>query len=73
VDPRSRAAPMGRDPDNLGNALSVLGERTNGAAELEQAIAAYRDALKELTRERVPLEWATTQINLGCASGPRAR
>jgi hypothetical protein len=29
--------------------------------------AAYRDALKEKTRERVPLDWATTQNNLGSA------
>jgi hypothetical protein len=28
---------------------------------------AYREALKELTRERVPLDWATTQNNLGSA------
>jgi hypothetical protein len=31
------------------------------------AIATYRDALKEWTRERVPLQWATTQNNLGTA------
>jgi tetratricopeptide (TPR) repeat protein len=34
---------------------------------LEEAIAAFREALKERTRERVPLEWATTQSNLGLA------
>jgi hypothetical protein len=28
---------------------------------------AYHDALKERTRERVLLDWATTQNNLGCA------
>jgi hypothetical protein len=28
---------------------------------------AYCEALKECTRERVPLEWATTQNNLGTA------
>jgi hypothetical protein len=26
---------------------------------LEEAVAAYREALKENTRERVPLEWAS--------------
>ena len=31
----------------------------------EQAVAAYRAALQERTRERVPLAWATTQNNLG--------
>ena len=43
----------------------VLGERESGAATLRQAVAAYREALKELTRARVPLDWAMTQNNLG--------
>ena len=30
-------------------------------------MAAFREALKERTRERVPLDWATTQNNLGTA------
>jgi hypothetical protein len=30
-------------------------------------VAAYREALKEYTRKRVPLDWATTQNNLGAA------
>ncbi|MFZ3326571.1 MAG: hypothetical protein WA231_12035, partial [Methylocella sp.] len=30
-------------------------------------VEAYRDALKERTRERVPLDWAMTQMNLGNA------
>ena len=30
-------------------------------------MAAYRAALEEYTRERVPLYWATTQNNLGAA------
>jgi hypothetical protein len=32
-----------------------------------EVVAAYRDALKETTRERVPLDWAMTQNNLGNA------
>ena len=44
-----------------------LGERESGTARLEEAVAAYRAALEERTRERVPLDWATTQINLGNA------
>ncbi len=43
---------------------ATLGERESGTARLEEAVAAYREALKEWTRERVPLEWATTQNNL---------
>jgi tetratricopeptide (TPR) repeat protein len=50
--------------NNLGNALSRLGERESGTARLEEAVDAYRAALEEWTRERVPLQWATTQNNL---------
>ncbi len=53
--------------NNLGNALSTLGERESGTARLEEAVAAYRAALEEWTRERVPLQWAMTQNNLGDA------
>src|SRR4051794_13932618 len=31
------------------------------------SVEAYRDALQERTRERVPLQWAATQNNLGTA------
>jgi tetratricopeptide (TPR) repeat protein len=51
----------------LGAALSTLGERESGTARLEEAVAAYRAALEEYTRERVPLGWAATQNNLGIA------
>jgi hypothetical protein len=44
-----------------------LGERESGTARLEEATALYRAASEELTRERVPLEWAETQNNLGKA------
>ena len=53
--------------NNLGNALRTLGERESGTARLEEAVAAYRAALEEWTRERVPLDWAMTQNNLGTA------
>ena len=48
-------------------ALATLGEREPGTERLEQALAAFTEALKERTRERVPLDWATTQSNLGAA------
>ena len=51
--------------NNLGTALSTLGERESGTARLEEAVAAYRAALQERTRERLPLDWAATQNNLG--------
>ena len=53
--------------NNLGIALWTLGERESGTARLEEAVAAYRAALEEWTRERVPLDWAKTQNNLGNA------
>jgi tetratricopeptide (TPR) repeat protein len=53
--------------NNLGTALWTLGARESGTARLEEAVAAYRDALQEWTRERVPLRWASTQNNLGTA------
>ena len=46
---------------------AVLGERESGTARLEEAVSVYRAALQERTRERVPLDWATTQNNLGIA------
>ncbi|MCW5699530.1 MAG: tetratricopeptide repeat protein, partial [Rhodospirillales bacterium] len=53
--------------NNLGTALATLGERESGTARLEDAVIAYRNALEERTRERVPLDWALTQMNLGKA------
>ena len=45
------------------------GEGERGTEELTEAVAAYREALKESTRERVPLGWAMTQMDLGNALG----
>jgi Tetratricopeptide repeat len=36
--------------NNLGIAFARLGEREGGTARLEEAVAAYRDALQEWTR-----------------------
>jgi len=49
---------------NLVNALQTLGARESGTARLDEAVAAYHEALQENTRDRVPLEWAFTQMNL---------
>jgi tetratricopeptide (TPR) repeat protein len=51
----------------LGIALATIGTRESGTARLEEAVAAYRNALQELTRALVPLQWAITQMNLGNA------
>jgi tetratricopeptide (TPR) repeat protein len=55
--------------DRLGIALWRLGERESGTGLLEEAVAAFRAALEEYTRARVPLQWAETQNNLGSALG----
>jgi tetratricopeptide (TPR) repeat protein len=53
--------------NNLGAALQTLGERESGTQRLEEAVAAFREALKERTQARSPLDWAATQNNLGNA------
>jgi hypothetical protein len=59
--------------NNLGVALTTLGERESGTAHLEAAAAAYQAALQEETRDRVPLAWAMTQNNLGIRAGQAGR
>src|SRR5258708_4380180 len=49
------------------NGHSSARGRESGPARLEQAVAAFRDALMEYARERAPLQWAATQSNLGGA------
>ena len=44
-----------------------LGEERGDNARLVTAIAYFRKVLEEWTRERVPLDWAVTQNNLGAA------
>ncbi len=53
--------------NDLGVALGVIGEREAGTERLEDAVAAFSRAQKESPRERVPLDWAMTQMNLGNA------
>jgi hypothetical protein len=68
VDAGARAAAMGTIQNNLGVALRALGEREGTTAKLEEAVVAYREALKEWTRGRGPFQWAATQNNLGNAA-----
>src|SRR5947199_36750 len=60
MEARARAAPMGQDAEQPR-------ECVRGTARLEQAVDAYRAALTEWTRERVPLDWARAQHNLANA------
>ena len=55
-DPGPRVTHRGRDQDHHASdgALLNLGKRESGAERLEQAVAAFTEALKERTRERVP-------------------
>ena len=56
--------------NNLGTAYSQRIEEVR-AANIEEAIACYREALKVYTREDYPEQWAMTQNNLGTAYGDR--
>ena len=53
--------------NDLGIALGILGGRETGTARLEQAVDAFRAALTVYTQDRVPLQWASAQMNLGSA------
>ena len=55
------ASPVARAQQSQVDAVS------SSVAKLEEEVAAYREALKELTRERAPRQWATTQDSLGRA------
>ena len=68
--PRDRATGPGQRgaaANDLAISLGTLGERESDTERLEQAVAAFRAALEEQTRERVPQDWAMTQNNLGNA------
>lgn len=57
--------------NNLGNALRALGrwevQQEVATKRLEEAVDAFHAALEVRTRERSPLDWATTQADLGRA------
>ena len=62
------------DADTRGSVLhsyamvrQTIGEQAGSNEDMQQAIAGYRQASQEWARERVPLQWATIQNNLGTA------
>jgi tetratricopeptide (TPR) repeat protein len=57
----------------LADALSTLGHQSEQNAPLQEAVEAYRAALQEYTRKRMPLQWARTQNNLGITLARLAR
>jgi tetratricopeptide (TPR) repeat protein len=54
-------------PLDAAHAYYTQGEEFGDNDALREAIASYRSALDLVPRERVPLQWATTQNNLGNA------
>ena len=68
VHARAGAAGLGRDPEQSGQcAVEVWGNANRGQRVWEDAVAAFRAALLQYASERVPLNWAMTQNNLGLA------
>jgi hypothetical protein len=53
--------------NELGFALFRKGARESGTARLEQAVAAYQEALQEATRARAPALWAKRTGSQGVA------
>lgn len=53
--------------ENLASALTELGARQNDTEKLQQAVDIDHSVLRQLRVEEAPLEWATTQNNLGIA------
>ena len=53
----------------LAYGLQIYGEQTGIREPLEEAVTTLQETLKEYTHERVPLDWAMTQNNLGNALG----
>ena len=49
------------------DALKLQGDERGDNAALLESIATYRSVLEERPRDRVPLQWALTQNNLGSA------
>ena len=60
VDRAGDSDETGAALNDLGTALATLGERDSGTERLEQAVEAFQQALKEYTRDQVPLDRAMT-------------
>ena len=43
---------------------SVIGEQSGNSDRIKEAVQAYRETLREWTRERAPRDWATAKSNL---------
>ena len=67
LDARQSPAAMGHDAEQSRQRAWIARRAGERHGRLEEAVAAYRAALPEWTRDKVPLRWATTQNNLGTA------
>lgn len=56
---------LGEAANDLANALIILGERDRSTSYLEEAISVLTEALKNTSRDRAPIYWGLTQMNLG--------
>jgi hypothetical protein len=65
LNPSFDAETRGSLLSNYALVLSSIGLQAGSNSSLLQAIAAFHATLQEYTRERVPLDWAMTQNNLG--------
>ena len=65
--PRGDAGQMFDLRSRAAEALYRQGDERGDNAAFKQAIAIYQTLLAGMTRERAPLDWATTQMNLGTA------
>jgi len=65
--PKSKLEPVRRLEVFTGPVGAAPGRRSSSPARLEEAIAAFHEALKELTREGASHDWAQIQANLGFA------
>ena len=65
MDARSHAERLGQSPRTISVMPSCASASAKaGRCQLEEAIAAFREALKENSRELLPLDWAMIQNNL---------
>jgi hypothetical protein len=60
---------MGDDAEQSRQDARGAGERESGTARLEEAVAAHRAALKERTREPMPLEFQRLSTMNGAPVG----
>jgi len=58
--------------NDLANSLAQ-NPRGHRAENVEQAMRAYEQALEVRTREAMPVEWATTMMNLATAYSARTQ